>query len=96
MESEGLSKFAETFVDLGAKRGRFKYQFKMTQDEMQCRAIGFRKLICHHIHTVSTDAYKETQRQVPEVKKYEDSVANLCKYVKQVTVIQETLPVSWR
>ena len=50
--------------------------------------------ICHRIHTVFTDAYKETQRQVPEVKKYEDAVASLCKYVKQATGIQETLPVS--
>ena len=50
--------------------------------------------ICHRIHTVFTDAYKETQRQVPEVKKYEDTVANLCKYVMQATGIQETFPVS--
>ena len=50
--------------------------------------------ICHRLHTVFTDAYKETQRQVPEVKKYEEAAATLCKYVKQATGIQETLPVS--
>ena len=27
--------------------------------------------ICHRLHTVFTDAHKETHRQVPEVKKYE-------------------------
>ena len=50
--------------------------------------------ICHRLHTVFTDAYKEIQRQVPEVKKYEEAAATLCKYVKQATGIQETLPVS--
>ena len=50
--------------------------------------------ICHRLHTFFTDAYIETQRQVPEVKKYEEAAATLCKYVKQATGIQETLPVS--
>ena len=51
-------------------------------------------IIFHRIHTVFNDAYTETQRQVPEVKKYENAVANLCKYAKHATGIQETLPVS--
>ena len=38
--------------------------------------------ICHHLHTVFTDVYKESQRLDPEVKKYEDAAAALCKYVK--------------
>ena len=46
------------------------------------------------MHTVFTDAYKETHRQIPEVRKYEDAAAALCKYVKQATGIQEALPVS--
>ena len=50
--------------------------------------------ICHRLHTVLTDAYKETQRLVSELKKYEDAVAALCEYVKQATGIQEVLPVS--
>ena len=50
--------------------------------------------ICHRLHTVFTDAYKESQRLDPEVKKYEDAAAALCKYVKQATGIQEALPVS--
>ena len=49
--------------------------------------------ICHLLQTVFTDAYKETQRQVPEVKN-EEAAATLCKYVKQATGIQQTLPVS--
>ena len=50
--------------------------------------------ICHRLHTVLTDAYKETQRLVSELKKYEDAAAALCEYVKQATGIQEALPVS--
>lgn len=45
--------------------------------------------ICHRLHTVFTDAYKESQRLDPEV-----AAAALCKYVKQATGIQEALPVS--
>ena len=52
--------------------------------------------LCHRLHTVFTDAYKETQRLVPELKKYEDAAAALCKYVKQATRIRETLPVSFK
>ena len=49
---------------------------------------------CHRLHTVLTDAYKETLRLVPDLKKYEDAAAALCNYVKQAIGIQETFPVS--
>ena len=49
---------------------------------------------CHRLHTVFNDSYKETQNQCPKFKEHEDAVCILCKYVKQATGIQETLPVS--
>ena len=56
-----------------------------------CRDSPRLDCICHRLHTVLTDAYKETQRLVSELKKYED--AALCEYVKQAIGIQ-ALPVS--
>ena len=49
---------------------------------------------CHRLHTVFNDAYEETQNQCPKFKEYEEAACILCKYVKQATGIQETLPVS--
>ena len=47
--------------------------------------------MCHRLHTVLETAWAETKRSEPEAVEYESAVADLCRYVKQATGIQEQL-----
>jgi len=50
--------------------------------------------MCHRLHTVLETAWTETKRCEPEAVAYELAVADLCRYVKQATGIQEQLSKS--
>ena len=50
--------------------------------------------MCHRLHTVLETAWRQTKEENPEAKAYEDSVADLCRYAKQTTGLQEQLPIS--
>ena len=50
--------------------------------------------LCHRLHTVLETAWRETKNADPEAAGYETVIADLCRYVKQASGVQEQLPTS--
>jgi hypothetical protein len=50
--------------------------------------------MCHRLHTVLETAWRQRKEENPEAKVYEDSAADLYRYAKQTTDLQEQLPIS--
>ena len=50
--------------------------------------------MCHRLHTVLENAWRDARRDSPEVESYEVSISELCRYAKQSTGVQEQLPKS--
>lgn len=50
--------------------------------------------MCHRLHTVLENAWKDTREQDHDAAAYEVAISNLCRFAKQSTGIQEQLPKS--
>lgn len=50
--------------------------------------------MCHRLHTVLDNAWKDTREQEPDAAAYESAISDLCRFAKQSTGIQEQLPKS--
>ena len=50
--------------------------------------------MCHRLHTVLETAWRDTKAEETDAAAYETAIAELCRYVKQSTGLQEQLPKS--